>query len=134
MLSPCTCQCPLTSVPLYHTPGVDVNGSDAVYTTALQVAAASGHESLVQLLAQRGASLEAANLYGWTPLMHAARHGHAGVVRLLLQRGADVRRCNRLGACWERTCGGEGLEDTRGGIDRVAMAIEHNASLMREAR
>ncbi|XP_043224289.1 ankyrin repeat and SAM domain-containing protein 6-like [Amphibalanus amphitrite] len=78
--------------------GVDVNGSDAVYTTPLQVAAASGHETLVQLLMARGAQLEAANLYGWTPLMHAARHGHAGVVRLLLQRGADGRRCNRLGA------------------------------------
>ncbi|KAF0287636.1 Ankyrin repeat and SAM domain-containing protein 6 [Amphibalanus amphitrite] len=79
--------------------GVDVNGSDAVYTTPLQVAAASGHETLVQLLMARGAQLEAANLYGWTPLMHAARHGHAGVVRLLLQRGADGRRCNRLGTC-----------------------------------
>ncbi|XP_037084777.1 ankyrin repeat and SAM domain-containing protein 6-like [Pollicipes pollicipes] len=77
--------------------GVDVNGSDAVYTTPLQVAAASGHEGIVQLLVGRGARPDATNLYGWTPLMHAARHGHAGVVALLLQRGADATRTNRLG-------------------------------------
>ena len=79
-----------------------MNGSDAVYTTPLQVAAASGHESLVQLLLQRGARPDAANLYGWTPLMHASRHGHAGVVRLLMQRGVDGSRRNRLGTSLQR--------------------------------
>ena len=93
----------LTLAPLSHHTGVDVNGSDAVYTTPLQVAAASGHETLVQLLVQRGARLDEANMYGWTPLMHAARHGHVGVVRLLLQRGADVSRSNRLGTSRRRS-------------------------------
>ena len=74
-----------------------MNGSDAVFTTPLQVAAASGHETLVQLLLQRGARVDAANMYGWTPLMQAARHGHAGVVRLLLLKGADASKRNRLG-------------------------------------
>ena len=46
--------------------------------TALQMAAANGHQELVRLLIMKGAALEKSNNYDWTPLLHAARLGHTG--------------------------------------------------------
>ncbi|KAG5213208.1 hypothetical protein JEQ12_008994 [Ovis aries] len=77
---------------------VPVDCSDEAGNTALQFAAAGGHEPLVRFLLRRGASVNSRNHYGWSALMQAARFGHASVAHLLLDHGADVNAQNRLGA------------------------------------
>ncbi|XP_017383309.1 ankyrin repeat and SAM domain-containing protein 6 isoform X2 [Cebus imitator] len=77
---------------------VPVDCSDEAGNTALQFAAAGGHETLVRFLLRRGASVNSRNHYGWSALMQAARFGHVSVAHLLLDHGADVNAQNRLGA------------------------------------
>ncbi|XP_063080840.1 ankyrin repeat and SAM domain-containing protein 6 isoform X2 [Cavia porcellus] len=77
---------------------VPVDASDEAGNTALQFAAAGGHEPLVRFLLRRGASVNSRNHYGWSALMQAARFGHVSVAHLLLDHGADVNAHNRLGA------------------------------------
>ncbi|XP_017830464.3 ankyrin repeat and SAM domain-containing protein 6 isoform X1 [Callithrix jacchus] len=77
---------------------VPVDCSDEAGNTALQFAAAGGHEQLVRFLLRRGASVNSRNHYGWSALMQAARFGHVSVAHLLLDHGADVNAQNRLGA------------------------------------
>ncbi|CAM9547119.1 unnamed protein product, partial [Scytosiphon promiscuus] len=71
-------------------------------TTALDVAAKEGHESVIRELANQpgavhalaaaGADVEAHLVgHGWTPLHSAAEDAHLEVVRALLERGASVR-------------------------------------------
>lgn len=52
---------------------VPVDCSDEAGNTALQFAAAGGHEPLVRFLLRRGASVNSRNHYGWSALMQAAR-------------------------------------------------------------
>ncbi len=63
----------------------------------LALAAASGNETIVELLLARGAETNAVGETGNSALMHAAARGHMGVVRRLLARGADPRHQNRWG-------------------------------------
>ncbi|KAM5260102.1 ankyrin repeat and SAM domain-containing protein 6 isoform 1-T1 [Hipposideros larvatus] len=77
---------------------VPVDCSDEAGNTALQFAAAGGHEPLVRFLLRRGASVNSRNHYGWSALMQAARFGHVSVAHLLLDHGADINAQNRLGA------------------------------------
>lgn len=52
---------------------VPVDCSDEAGNSALQLAAAGGHEPLVRFLLRRGASVNSRNHYGWSALMQAAR-------------------------------------------------------------
>lgn len=54
----------------------------------LILAAAKGHQGVVELLLDRGAQVNASDYTGWTPLHAAIYGGHAEVVQLLLERGA----------------------------------------------
>ena len=56
----------------------------------LHLAAREGHYSIVVLLLQHGAGVNAANTSGRTALHCAALYGHLEVAWLLLDRGADV--------------------------------------------
>ncbi|KAK8750230.1 hypothetical protein OTU49_015326, partial [Cherax quadricarinatus] len=77
--------------------GLDIESPDHDNNTALHIASANDHESLVAFLLSQNANREAANNLGWTPLMQAARHGHMHVVMLLVQAGSSVDTRNRLG-------------------------------------
>ncbi|XP_077166376.1 ankyrin repeat and SAM domain-containing protein 6 [Paroedura picta] len=77
---------------------VPVDGTDEAGNTALQFAAAGGHEELVGFLLRRGASVQSRNCCGWSPLMQAARFGQLSVSRILLEHGADLHAQNKLGA------------------------------------
>ncbi|ELK23625.1 39S ribosomal protein L20, mitochondrial [Myotis davidii] len=66
--------------------------------SALHRAAAGGHLPAVQLLAARGAQVDARDALGLTPLHHAARSGHVEVASHLLDRGAQVNAAGWLHA------------------------------------
>jgi len=52
--------------------------------TALLLAAAAGHSACVQLLLERGASVDITDSSGQSPLLLASRNNHPGTVAVLL--------------------------------------------------
>lgn len=96
----CVCVCRDVMF-VFNTTGLPVDSPDHDNNTALHIAAANDHESIVAILLSHNANWEAKNNLGWTPLMQAARHGHMHVVLLFLQAGVSLDTRNRLG---EETC------------------------------
>jgi ankyrin repeat protein/mono/diheme cytochrome c family protein len=71
--------------------GAEVKARSKMGNTALHIAARQhGNVRTVGLLLDRGAEVNAANVFGATPLMAAAAAEDPDTVRLLLDRGADV--------------------------------------------
>lgn len=71
------------------------SSSDGLYQTALHVAAAGGHESILKLLfTYHTVSADEVDAYGRTALHWAAAGNHAGAVRALLLQGADHLLCD----------------------------------------
>jgi ankyrin repeat protein len=65
--------------------------------TPLHKAASQGHDDILQLLLNHGASVDTVNYLGFTPLHRAAIHGHDGILQLLLNHGASVDDVNNVG-------------------------------------
>jgi len=63
----------------------------------LHLAAYFGIETIVQLLLEKGADVNAADQGGWTPLYRASGMGHIDVVKLLLEKGAHIEAADRGG-------------------------------------
>jgi ankyrin repeat protein len=91
----------LQAVKLLGERGADVNEIDANGETAMHGAAYRGHNSVVQYLADRGATLNVRNRIGWTPLtiadgvlyaefLKVHRHTAALLRQLLKERGLPV--------------------------------------------
>jgi ankyrin repeat protein len=76
-----------------------IDERDMDLRTPLSLAAANGHEAVVELLTGAGkADVEAKDRYGQTPLSWAAANGHHTVVELLVGKGnADVEAKDRYG-------------------------------------
>lgn len=70
--------------------GESVNSSDDDGNTPMHLAAREGHESIVDLLVNKGADVNVNNDNNYTPLHLAAIEGHESVVSLLVKKGADV--------------------------------------------
>ncbi|GLA05528.1 hypothetical protein AnigIFM60653_006020 [Aspergillus niger] len=58
--------------------------------TPLSLAAENGQEDIVQMLLERGASIETKSSKYQTPLSLAAANGHERIVQMLLKRGASI--------------------------------------------
>ena len=65
--------------------------------TPLHYAATGGHTSIIQLLLDESAYIDAESPNGTTPLMMAARYGNEKAVQLLINEGADLTLKNQLG-------------------------------------
>ncbi|KAK4161596.1 hypothetical protein QBC43DRAFT_243126 [Cladorrhinum sp. PSN259] len=76
---------------------VEIDPKDSRNRTPLSWAAKQGHETVVQLLLEKGADVKSKDSRGWTPLIWAAYQGHETVVQLLLKKGADVESKDRRG-------------------------------------
>ena len=66
-------------------------------TTLLMAAAYGGHEAMVRMLLQRGASVNLQDSLGATVLMLAAFNGHTTIVQVLLDAKADASLQNQGG-------------------------------------
>lgn len=60
-------------------------------------ASRDGQLSIVKMLLDAGADVNALNKYGDTPLLWASYNGHNEVVKLLLIAGADANIKNKMG-------------------------------------
>ena len=60
-------------------------------------AAGHGHKSIVEYLLDRGANIEAKELFGDTALLKAAHFGQKAEVECLIDRGADIEARNDYG-------------------------------------
>ena len=67
-------------------------------STPLHIAVVNGHEDIVSLLLDKGASPNAANEDGNTPLHAAVGKGERQCAKLLLERGADAEITSNSGA------------------------------------
>ena len=75
---------------LFHDEDDSLESSDEC-TTALLVASSCGHSSIVRLLLDHGAHVDAEfGNKGITALHVASSHGHSSIVHLLLDRGAHI--------------------------------------------
>lgn len=89
---------------------LDWNQRNEKGNTALDLAAAGGHETVVEILSNRGAEITAATARGRTALHRAAEHGHKAVVKLLLEKGADIAAKDDRGATALHEAAGRGHE------------------------
>jgi ankyrin repeat protein len=84
--------------------GAEINQADVLGDTALDVAAAGGHEEIVSALLTSGADVSRKGYQGQTALMCATMGGHVAVVRLVLQSmgggGLDERDRDGCTALW----------------------------------
>ena len=69
---------------------MDARSQKHCATTLLTVAAYGGHEAMVRMLLQRGASVDLQDITGGTALMAAADRGHTTIVQVLLDAKADA--------------------------------------------
>ena len=76
------------------TKGADVNKPG---WTPLHYAASGGHASVIAMLLENSAYIDAESPNGTTPLMMAAMYGSEESVNLLLQEGADPKLKNQQG-------------------------------------
>jgi len=67
-----------------------INVMDDGDRTPLSWAAEKGHEAVVRILLNAGATIDTEDTDGRTPLLWAAESGHEAVVRILLDAGATV--------------------------------------------
>lgn len=59
-------------------------------TPLIMLAASKGFTTMVRILMNAGADINAKNAVGWPVLIEASAHGHTEIVQMLLQSGADV--------------------------------------------
>jgi ankyrin repeat protein len=72
-----------------------IDEADETGRTLLSYAAGCGHEDIVEILLDWGASIDSMDRDFMTPLSHATMSGQKDVVKLLLDRGADRRAADK---------------------------------------
>ncbi|KAL6841834.1 hypothetical protein ACP4OV_028346 [Aristida adscensionis] len=74
--------------------GVSLDSADSQGRTALHMASANGHLTVVEYLIKNGANVNATNLEKNTPLHWACLNGHIEVIKALISAGASVSALN----------------------------------------
>lgn len=86
------------AVDLFVRSGLPPDVRDKSGVPMLCLAARFKHRSIVELLLERGAAIDAqSDDRGYTALMDAAQQGDAGLLKFLLEAGADPNACSKDG-------------------------------------
>ena len=103
--------------------GIDLEQRSPVTgLTALLLAAETGHLSIVELLLNRGADIDATDEQGRTALFLATERGHVDIVSLLLEKGCDTEVTDDLhGQTPLLRCASSGY------TDMCAVLLDHGA-------
>jgi hypothetical protein len=119
--------------------GVDVNATNPAGDTALHVAAGAGQNSIVQLLAEAGANVNAKNQRGVTPLAAALSGGGGRGGRRGGAAGAAAGAAGAAGAGTAAAAAGAGVAaaaaaggDDDTGIRRAPVSHQSTAALLRK--
>ncbi|MCP9259242.1 hypothetical protein DINM_002202 [Dirofilaria immitis] len=107
--------------------GLSADVADDDNTTALQIASAQGNLPVMQILLNRGASVDKCNHCGFTPLLHAARNGKTQAVELLIRYGADPFRTTFFGTT------ALSLASAGGHLNVIVMLREYKSQTRRRA-
>ncbi|KAH8749258.1 ankyrin repeat-containing domain protein [Hyaloscypha sp. PMI_1271] len=91
------------------------------------MAALGGHEPVLKLLKEKGASIQARDSCGFTAIQNASQNGHGTIVRFLLDCGAGARAANNKGWSALHSAVSEGHEDI------AKLLLEHGADANAEA-
>ena len=105
--------------------GADVNANRSGWP-ALMYAAGNGKTNIVKLLLDKGANIEAKNIYGSTALIIAAYNGHADVVTLLLAKGANIEAKDNDG---NTALANVALSFGREDVNMVKLLLEKGANI-----
>ncbi len=75
------------------------NSIERSYITPLMLAAGSSDSSLEigEILIQKGATVNAKDMLGWTPLIYAAYYGQEAFASLLIEKGANPNAASNIG-------------------------------------
>ena len=88
----------------------NIDERDEKGRTAVSKAAESGHEAVVRLLIEKGATFEPDDQYQNTPLHLALSNGHETVALLLIEKGEDINAKSAIGITPLYEASGRGLE------------------------
>ncbi|GJP98587.1 ankyrin repeat-containing protein [Aspergillus niger] len=69
---------------------VKIEVTDENGQTPLSLAVANGHEGIVMMFLEKGASTETKDISGRTPLLLAVANGYEGIIMMLLKKGAST--------------------------------------------
>lgn len=102
-------------VQLLLTRGASIDIAAIYYRrTPLILAASKGHETVVRLLLNNGAKINARDVWDFTALIWASIGNHERVVRLLVENGADLNLKSNVGkTAWDYAVDGrnEGIKN-----------------------
>ncbi len=97
-LSQCVCEGDTKAVALFLDSGFPPDVRDKSGVPIICLAARSRHRSIVELLLDRGADVDAqSDDRGYSPLMDAAQHGDSSLLEQLLSRGANPNLTSKDG-------------------------------------
>lgn len=78
----------LTAVEQYFIRDADLNASDYDMRSPMHLAAAGGHNNIVEFLIANGANINATDRWGSTPLNDAIRNNHSDLIKIMIENGA----------------------------------------------
>lgn len=74
--------------------------TDKSHQTPLPLATMNERETIVELLLEKGAKIEAKDEDGWTPLSWAAANRHEAIAKMLLDKGANIKSTDEDHQTW----------------------------------